>query len=417
MCEIKLIKQLLILLFLSLAIILPANAAPANNGLQDNFSAGKAAIGLPQEVTADSGKAYWFSSALDTLRQQGLTDELQDFAPEKQISGQTLIKLMVRAIDGPGQDDPIALAKSFGWLKEEEIDKLNEPVSRGEMALITYRALNKVTPPDGILKSKLPNDMNREDSLSGYILRGMSEGLFNGYPDGTFRPRQSATYAEAVAAISRLMNLANPEYVLPVGFTYLDDVIPDAYYEIRYYGDYNFVGQQVDGYQTHRTVLTEPAAEALLQVHQALLKKGLGLKIYDAYRPQRAVAHFVRWARDLDDTRMKEFFYPDVDKANLFELGYIAEKSGHSRGSTVDLTVIRLDTGEELDMGSGFDFFGPISHHDTTLINEQQQQNRRLLRDLMEQYGFNAYAEEWWHYTLKEEPYPDQYFDFPICNG
>lgn len=412
----KFIKRLAMLLFLSLALILPANMVLASAGQQDNVYVEGEVFVLSPEVTADSGKVYWFSFALETLKQQGVTKELQEFAPEKEITGQALINMMVQAIGGQSQVEPVELAKSYGWLKEDETEWLNQPLSRGEMALISLRALNKVDPPDRIVQAA-PKDMNREDGLTGFVLRAMSEGLLAGYPDGTFRPEQKATYAEAVAVTARLMSLAKPEYVLPEGFTYLDDVIPDAYYEIRYYGDYNFVGQQVDGYEAHRAVLTEPAAEALLRVQQALIKDGLGLKIYDAYRPQQAVAHFVRWAKDIDDIKMREFFYPDVDKRDLFNLGYIAEKSGHSRGSTVDLTIIRLDTGEELDMGSGFDFFGPISHHNTTLITEQQQQNRGLLRNLMEQCGFNLYPEEWWHYTLQGEPHTDQYFDFSISNG
>jgi D-alanyl-D-alanine dipeptidase len=122
----------------------------------------------------------------------------------------------------------------------------------------------------------------------------------------------------------------------------------------------------------------------------------------------------MRWAKDLDDTKMKEKYYPHLDKSVLFELGYIAEKSGHSRGSTVDLTLVDVSTGKELDMGSGFDFFGEISNHGTDLIPEEQEKNRNILRDAMMEAGFKIYPEEWWHYTLENEPYPDTYFDFPV---
>jgi D-alanyl-D-alanine dipeptidase len=201
---------------------------------------------------------------------------------------------------------------------------------------------------------------------------------------------------------------------LPEGFVYLDEVIPDAIYEVRYYTDYNFVGRRIDGYLVPRVVLTAEAAEALAGVAEEMRGRGLILKIFDGYRPQQAVDHFVRWAQDLEDQRMKAHFYPEVDKKDLFPRGYIAEKSGHSRGSTVDLTLADAITKEELDMGSGFDFFGEISHHDTHLITDQQRQNRELLRDAMVRHGFLPYAEEWWHYTLADEPYPDTYFDFPV---
>lgn len=201
---------------------------------------------------------------------------------------------------------------------------------------------------------------------------------------------------------------------LPPGFVYLDEVIPDAVYEVRYYTNYNFTGTQVDGYMVPRVILTAEAADALANAAKELREKGLLFKIFDGYRPQRAVNHFIRWAQDLLDTRMKAHFYPDVDKKDLFRLGYIAEKSGHTRGSTVDLTLVYADTKEELDMGSDFDFFGEISHHGTSLITEQQRQNRELLKDVMVRHGFKPLPEEWWHYTLVNEPYPDTYFDFPI---
>ncbi len=198
------------------------------------------------------------------------------------------------------------------------------------------------------------------------------------------------------------------------GFVYVTDVVPDAILEVRYYSTYNFVGARVDGYKAPTVILSAQAADALKKVNVALQAQGYTLKIFDAYRPQTAVAHFVRWAKDIKDTKRKEAFYPQVDKSKLFELGYIAEKSGHSRGSTVDLTIVDMKTGKEVDMGSPFDFFGPISHHGTNLITPEQTKNREILKSAMTGNGFKPYDEEWWHYTLKNEPYPDTYFDFPV---
>ena len=198
------------------------------------------------------------------------------------------------------------------------------------------------------------------------------------------------------------------------GFVYIDQAIPGIDLEIRYYTDHNFVGTRVDGYNAPSGILSKEATAALAGVQADLLANGMGLKIYDAYRPTQAVDHFVRWAQYVQDTKMKQEFYPDVDKKNLFNLGYIAHKSGHSRGSTVDLTIMNLSTGAILDMGGPFDFFGPVSHHDATNISETAKENRLLLKNLMIKHGFKPYAEEWWHYTLKNEPYPDTYFNFPI---
>ena len=201
---------------------------------------------------------------------------------------------------------------------------------------------------------------------------------------------------------------------LPEGFVYVTDVIPTALLEIRYFSEDNFVGAVIDGYHAPKAILTIEAAQALKKAADLLYEQGYYIKIFDAYRPQRAVDHFIRWAKDLNDTKMKEKYYPALDKSVLFELGYIAEKSGHSRGSTVDLTLVDISTGEELDMGSGFDFFGEISNHGTDLITEEQEENRNILRDAMVAAGFEVYPEEWWHYKLKDEPYPDTYFDFPV---
>lgn len=215
--------------------------------------------------------------------------------------------------------------------------------------------------------------------------------------------------------VNAVINLASEEENgIPEGFVYVDELIPDAILEVRYYSTDNFVGSRVDGYLAPKVILTIEATKALAAVADELRQQGLALKIFDGYRPQQAVNHFIRWVADVEDEKMKYKYYPEVDKKELFSLGYIAKKSGHSRGSTVDLTLIDINTGEELDMGSGFDYFGEISHHNTNMINEQQMQNRAILREVMEKYGFVAYSGEWWHYTLKNEPYPDTYYDFPV---
>ena len=201
---------------------------------------------------------------------------------------------------------------------------------------------------------------------------------------------------------------------LPAGFVYITDVIPDAVLEVRYYSTYNFLGVRVEGYLAPVAILTKEAADALKLANDDLRTQGYAIKVFDAFRPQRAVDHFVRWAQDAGDTLTKRYFYPDLAKDSLFPLGYIAERSGHSRGSTVDLTLIEMLTGREVDMGSPFDFFGVVSNHGTPLITPQQTANRNILIDAMLRAGFKLYDEEWWHYTLVVEPHPDTYFDFPV---
>ena len=198
------------------------------------------------------------------------------------------------------------------------------------------------------------------------------------------------------------------------GFVLLSEAVPDAILEIRYYSTYNFVGDRIDGYEEPVALLTKEAAEALLAVSEELKEKGYRLKIYDAYRPQKAVTNFMEWALDTEDTRMKEYFYPELDKSVLFAQGYIMERSGHSRGSTVDLTLFDMRTEKEADMGGTFDYFGKLSHPDYTGITKEQYENRMILREAMLAHGFRPYAEEWWHFTLENEPYPDTYFTFPV---
>ncbi len=197
-------------------------------------------------------------------------------------------------------------------------------------------------------------------------------------------------------------------------FVLLTDAVPDAILEIRYYSTYNFVGERIDGYEEPLAFLTKEAAAALKEVSDDLAARGYRLKIYDAYRPQMAVSHFVRWAQDPQDVRMKEYFYPELEKDTLFPQGYIAEHSGHSRGSTVDLTLFDMRTEKEVDMGGTFDYFGELSHPDYTGITGEQYANRMLLREAMTSHGFRPLVEEWWHFTLDNEPYPDTYFTFPV---
>ncbi|MEX2333533.1 MAG: M15 family metallopeptidase [Pseudohongiella sp.] len=223
---------------------------------------------------------------------------------------------------------------------------------------------------------------------------------------------------------------------LPTGFSTLALVDDSIELDMRYTGSNNFVGEPITGYEESACVLTTPAASALAQVQAQANLQGYSLKVYDCFRPQRAVDHFVTWAADAVDEKMKAAFYPDVPKDELFSRGYIAERSGHSRGSTVDLTLVRLGStqpqadpmgrydcrGSEeqrfpdnsIDMGTSYDCFDARSHTDNPAVGEEVLVNRHLLRGLMEAAGFVNYDQEWWHYTLRDEPFPDQYFDFPI---
>jgi len=197
-------------------------------------------------------------------------------------------------------------------------------------------------------------------------------------------------------------------------FINVQEEIPTVALDIRYFSTDNFVGARIDGYKKPLALLTKEANEALLKVQASLTTEGLGLKIFDSYRPQKGVNHFVRWAKVASDTLKKRKYYPETRKADVFKLGYVASKSGHSRGSTVDLTIINLETGEDIDMGSGWDFFGEISWHSTEQITSEQKANRKKLKDVMSKFGFRSYSKEWWHYTLRKEPFPETYFDFDV---
>ena len=236
------------------------------------------------------------------------------------------------------------------------------------------------------------------------IVLGMPRGFYEGYDKEI-----SEVYTYQVTPVrGESISEDSSDFVL------LSEVVPDAILEIRYYSTYNFVGERINGYEEPVAFLTREAASALKEVSDDLEEQGYRLKIYDAYRPQTAVTHFANWATDNGDTRMKDYFYPELDKSVLFSQGYIAAYSGHSRGSTVDLTLFDMTTEKEVDMGGTFDYFGELSHPDYTGITEEQYENRMILRDAMTAHGFEPLETEWWHFTLADEPFPDTYFDFPV---
>jgi D-alanyl-D-alanine dipeptidase len=240
----------------------------------------------------------------------------------------------------------------------------------------------------------------------------------------------------AVAAGSPAAAASKPPKKAPRSFVSLHKVDPSILLDIRYYTKHNFVGRRIHGYRAPMCILTRRAATGLARVQAAVVPQGYTLKVYDCYRPQRAVNHFVRWARRLHDQRMKREFYPRVDKRRVFELGYVAHRSGHSRGSTVDITLVRLppraqpawdgrlrscfasyrrrfaDSG--VNMGTGYDCIDPRAHTSDPRIKGRAHRNRMRLKRALERRGFEPYANEWWHFTLRREPYPEKYFDFPV---
>ena len=201
------------------------------------------------------------------------------------------------------------------------------------------------------------------------------------------------------------------------GFVLLSDVVPHIVQEIRYFSTFNFVGERIDGYEEPVAITTREAARALKAVSNEMMVKGYRLKVFDAYRPQSAVKHFILWGIEDEDIRMKPYFYPDIEKQDAFALGYIAKQSSHSRGSAIDLTLLDMKTGKEVDMGGPFDFFGELSHPDFRGISDEQYENRMLLRGAMVRNGFEPYECEWWHFRLKDEPFPDTYFSFPVAQS
>lgn len=200
----------------------------------------------------------------------------------------------------------------------------------------------------------------------------------------------------------------------PSGFVVLADFVPSVIQEIRYHSTYNFIGERIDGYEEPCALITIEAARALKDVSNQLFVQGYRLKVFDAYRPACAVKQFVLWGLEDQDIRMKPYFYPQQQKQELFEKGYIASRSSHSRGSAVDLTLLDMKTGKEVDMGSPFDLFSELSHPDNKSISQEQYENRMTLQRAMMRAGFEPIYCEWWHFMLKNEPYPDTYFEFPV---
>jgi len=203
----------------------------------------------------------------------------------------------------------------------------------------------------------------------------------------------------------------------PSGFVVLGDHVPGIVQEIRYYSTYNFIGERIDGYEEPCALMTIEAARALKAVSSELFVQGYRLKVFDAYRPVCAVKQFVLWGLEDQDIRMKPYFHPQLEKQELFIKGYIAARSSHSRGSAIDLTLFNMQTGKEVDMGSPFDLFSPVSHPDCKDITQEQYENRMILRSAMIRGGFEPIDCEWWHFMLADEPYPDTYFEFPVSSS
>lgn len=238
-----------------------------------------------------------------------------------------------------------------------------------------------------------------------------------------------AVFTVCVGACSQLPQASAPRAVAEGNeLVPLADVAPDVLQDMRYHGAANFMGRPVAGYLAPRCWLSQPAARAMRAVQNEVVMHGLSLKVFDCYRPQTAVNDFVRWGRDLADQKTKSTYYPRVPKEELFRLGYVAEKSGHSRASTVDLTLVVTNpararevlagasvvVGQEVDMGTPFDLFDERSHTDAASVSPAAQHNRRWLRAVMERHGWRNLPEEWWHFTLRDEPFPDRYFDDPV---
>jgi zinc D-Ala-D-Ala dipeptidase len=227
---------------------------------------------------------------------------------------------------------------------------------------------------------------------------------------------QSSTIAALALLLSMIMAPSvRAQAPVPAGFVDAATVVEGLVVDMRYFGADNFVGEKIDGYERPRCLLTVQAARALAAVQRDLVPRGLGLKVFDCYRPVRAVAHFIRWAKRIEDNaKRKAEYYPDIDKRDLFTLGYVAMRSGHSRGSTVDLTLVRRADNAELDMGTRYDFSGRQSWVADKSVSVEAQKNRTLFAAAMARGGFRPYHKEWWHFTLANEPFPDTYFDFPV---
>ena len=252
--------------------------------------------------------------------------------------------------------------------------------------------------------------------VSGCAQQGERGSTADGVP-----PAASTSAPDAAASNGVLRSTATPDWVR------LSSFAPEIQQDIRYAGKHNFVGRTVAGYEAKACWLSRPAAQALKSAQRELASSGLRLKVFDCYRPQAAVDDFVRWSQDGKDQKTKATHYPNVAKSALIQRGYIAARSGHSRASAVDLTVVVIDgqraskrvrgplaDGQELDMGTPFDFFDPQSHTENADMPPDVQFNRRWLRSLMQRHGWRNLPQEWWHFSLVNEPYPDSYFDWPV---
>ncbi len=391
----------------------------------------------------DVKAADWFYNVIKAVYNEGLMSGVTEteFAPKAALTRGMVTTIIGRMGAAETADVSTAFtdidadayyAPYVAWAAENGIVsgftdgtfRPGENVTREQTAAILYRYMQYIGADVSVGEDTNILSFTDADEISEYAFPALQwacgTGVMHGYGDGTLAPKSGITRAEFAAMISgvALTSDTGAEQTAATdasGFVSLAEAVPDAIMEIRYYSTYNFVGDRIDGYEEPCALLTKEAAAALKNASDDAVEKGYRLKIYDAYRPQTAVQNFVEWAEDTDDTRMKAYFYPELDKSVLFDQGYIAEKSGHSRGSTVDLTLFDMSTGKELDMGGTFDYFGELSHPDYTgELTEEQIQNRNILRDIMLENGFKPLDTEWWHFTLADEPYPDTYFDFPV---
>lgn len=324
------------------------------------------------------------------------------------------------------------------WIDDPKAADYNRWVKKAETRAVSYEIMRRA---DNLYKYGIVIEYNTNPVVKGY-----GSAIFFHVWRGKDTPTTGCV-AVSEDNIVKILAWLDPKAlpviimgkaITPSGFVDIQKVIPEVLLDMRYYGSHNFLGEKVDGYMSPKCLLTKETADALAKVQKELTPFSLSLKIYDCYRPQRAVDHFVRWAKDINNSKTKKEFYPTVDKRNLFKDGYIDIKSGHSRGSTVDLTIVPFPApgqqdyipGEKLsecylpadkrfrdntiDMGTGFDCFHELSHTSNTNIGKQQKINRLLLKSLMTKHGFRNYEKEWWHYTLNNEPFPDTYFDFVI---
>lgn len=264
---------------------------------------------------------------------------------------------------------------------------------------------------DGEVAGEVNKDTN-EEAADEAAAKGTA--AVSSVAAGSGQSSASLDSADETAGTSSAPSPSTSAEPLPEGFVYVKDVIPEILVDMRYYGSNNFMGKPASGYNANVAILSEKAAKSLRKVQRAMENDGFGLILYDAYRPASAVADFVTWAGDLEDDATKETYYPNLEKSVILEQGFIARKSAHSRGSTVDLSVVNLEGGTLLDMGCPFDFFGEEADPDWKGVTEAQAANRRLLRNAMEKEGFRISTIEWWHFSYINEPFPKTVFNFPV---